>query len=745
MIDQPISQTPRTDLATHIACSDLFGTLDPSTLRDLEKELELVRLVQGDHLCRQGDPGDSMFVLIEGCLGVSIENPDGTVTGVDRLQPGANVGEMALLTGQERKATVYAEKDSELVKLSRAGFGRIAEQQPQMVARLTQATIPRLQRTYLSGILTNLFGELDAEAVHYLQDQFEWRRLPSGAILFRQGDRGDDMYIVVNGRIRFVLEKEDGSERALGEVSAGEMIGEFALLTDEVRSATAYAIRDTDVVRLSRSTFEQLIMRYPQALMQITRLIVNKQRAIVTSEPESATAITIAVAPTSPSVPLPEFAHRLAEVLATFGSTLHLNREHFDRRYGKLGAALTPEDHPLNMALVAWLSEQERKVQYLVYETDPECSAWTMRCLRQADRILLVGVAESDPAPGEIEMACQRLENKSQTELVLLQPESIKWPSGTRHWLEQRQVAAHHHVRVGNLEDMGRLARRLTGHALGLVLGGGGARGFGHVGVLRAMREAGVTVNEIGGTSMGALIAAAFAMGMDDVELKDLGLRIGSRQALLDRTLPIVSLYATRKITKIIHRLSGGLDIEDLWLPYFCISCNLSRGEQMVHTRGPLWRAVRASMAAAPIFTPILYDGDLLVDGGILNNVPVDVMRERLDSGTVLGVDCSPISTKTQPYEFGPSISTWEALCYLVVPALRRKGPPNMAKIFSQIMDTNGLYRQQFTKDAADLILQLPTREYGMLDFEHSAEFIEIGYRWACEHMADWLPLCQKS
>jgi len=262
--------------------------------------------------------------------------------------------------------------------------------------------------------------------------------------------------------------------------------------------------------------------------------------------------------------------------------------------------------------------------------------------------------------------------------------------------------------------------------------------------VLRALREAGVTVDELGGTSMGALMAAGFAMGLSDVELKELGLQIGTREALLDRTLPLFSLYATRKITEIIRRLCGSLDIEDLWLPYFCISCNLSKGEQMVHTRGPLWQAVRASMAATPIFTPILCDGDLLVDGGFLNNVPVDVMRERLGSGTVLGVDCSPISAKTRPYDFGPSISTWDALRYQLMPALRKKGPPNMAQVFSQVMDTNGLYRQQSTKGAADLILRLPTREYGMLDFDHSAEIIEMGYRAACEHMATWLPLCQR-
>jgi predicted acylesterase/phospholipase RssA len=247
-------------------------------------------------------------------------------------------------------------------------------------------------------------------------------------------------------------------------------------------------------------------------------------------------------------------------------------------------------------------------------------------------------------------------------------------------------------------------------------------------------------VDEIGGTSMGALIAAGAAMGMEDATLQELGLRIGSRRALLDRTVPIVSLYATRKITDTIRKLAGDLDIEDLWLPYFCIACNLSKGEQMVLTNGPLWRAVRASMAAAPIFVPMLHNGDLLVDGGYLNNVPVDVMRQRVGCGTVLGIDCSPISPKSRQYEFGPSVSGWEALRYKMIPSYRQKGPPNIFGIFSQVMDTNGLYRLRFVRDAADLIIRIPARDWGMLDFEQCAEIIEAGYRATSEQLAAWLP-----
>jgi len=305
-------------------------------------------------------------------------------------------------------------------------------------------------------------------------------------------------------------------------------------------------------------------------------------------------------------------------------------------------------------------------------------------------------------------------------------------------------LSGHHHLRLGNSEDMSRLARSLTGQAVGLVLSGGGARGLAHIGALRALREAGVPVDEVGGTRMGALIATACAMGMDDTATQQLMQRIATRKALLDRTLPIFSFYSTRKITALIRQVTSERDIEDLWLPYFCISCNLSKGEERVHTRGPVWRAVRASMAAAPVFAPMLDHGDLLVDGGFLNNLPVDVMRQRLGDATVLGIDCSPLAPRARPYEFGPSISAWQALRYQLLPSYRQKGPPNMIGIFSQIMDTNGLYRLRFVSDAADLIVRLPTREYGMLDFDQCAEIIELGYRATAEQLAAWLSRYRK-
>jgi CRP-like cAMP-binding protein len=300
---------------------------------------------------------------------------------VDELEPGVSVGDMELLTGRACVATVYALEDAELVRFSRAGFDRLAEERPAAVAQFAQTLRPRFQRAQLAGILSGLLGELDAQSVHDLQSHLEWLHLRSGTILFDQGDAvaaDDAMYIVVQGRLRFVARGPDGTQTMAGEASSGDSIGEFALVTGEARTATVYAVRDTDVVRISRPLFEHMLAHYPQMMRRIAQVIIQReQRLTRTPAGKSTTALALALVPAGPDVPLAAFGRRLADTLASFGATLYLDAERFDSAYGKAGMSQTAEDHPANGVLMAWLGEREREVRYIVYEVDRTWSPWT--------------------------------------------------------------------------------------------------------------------------------------------------------------------------------------------------------------------------------------------------------------------------------------------------------------------------------------------------------------------------------
>ena len=587
-MEQPYVGPGTPGLAARLLSFDFFQTFGEQALRDLEGELLLLHLDEGEVLFHQGDPGDSLYVLLAGRLGVTIRDPEGHEHLIDELEAVASVGEMALLTGRARSATVAALYTSELVRLSRAAFDRLGAKNPLALKEFAHAMLPRAHRAELVGVLASLFGDLSKEALHELQVELEWQHLESGDTLFRQGESGDALYLVVNGRLRVVIEDEDGTRRNLGEVTRGASVGESDLLTEECRSSTVYAIRDSDVVRLRKSAFERLVERNPQVLLPVSRFVAKRLRhEALARETSGNAAVTFAILPTSDASPLADFATQFVDALAVYGPTLLLSSTLLETRFGRAGIAQTPVGELEAVALVGWLSEQETQYRYIVYEADREWSSWTSRCVRQADRLLLVGQAGTDPAPGPVEAELERGPASSVRELVLVQSEACRRPSGTGAWLTQRAVHAHHHVRLHVASDFASLARRMTGRAVGLVLGGGGARGYAHIGVIRALEEAGVHIDMLAGTSMGALLAGLYATGMDTNAIMAEAMKFGSRKRLFDYTVPFVSFLASRKVTAMLQTVFGDIAIEDLWRPFFCIRATCPRQDLWSTGRAP--------------------------------------------------------------------------------------------------------------------------------------------------------------
>ncbi len=728
-----------------VSANALFGRMDRAARAEIADALEIVTLPRGGILFRQGDPGDSLYVIDRGLLDVQLPQADGPPRVLDRLDAGATVGEMALLTGQPRTADVVAAVDTRLVRLSREGFERLAEKHPSIVDGLAWAVTPRVQRSQLADILYRLLGDLDAATLQALQNRLLWRRLADGEVLMRQGDAATSMFIVVNGRLQVVREEPAGDhadegpwERVLDEVGSGVTIGEAALINDDVRSATVYAIRDTDVVELTRELFEELARDHPQVMTEIARLILQRlQRTQRISSAGGPRALTIAVVPAGDQpVPLVAFAEQLYEVLASVGPTALFTSDRLDAAYGRPGAANLDTDHPLSLVVNSWLQQQEARYQHILYVADGRDTAWTQRCVSQADRILFLGEAGGDPTPGGLE---QRLNPRTRRELVLLYTSPTQEPSGTGRWLAPRQVTAHHHIRQAMPGDWARLVRRLTNRAVGVVFSGGSARGMAHIGVIRAMEEAGLEVDYIGGTSMGAMVGAAWATGLNTDEGIRLAERMANPATLLDRTFPYTAVMASRKVTEALQQLYGERHIEDLWRPFYCVSTNLSTAAPVVHERGLLWRAVRASTALPGVFSPILNErNELLVDGGVMNNFPVDIMATRLDCGLLIGVNVSPHIQDTSHYDFGESVSGWEVLFSRANPFATSRDVPSLAGIMLRTMEVNSLYHRIAAERLADIIIEPDVRDVGALDFTAYETLIERGYTAARDELARW-------
>jgi NTE family protein/lysophospholipid hydrolase len=603
----------------------------------------------------------------------------------------------------------------------------------------TQAMSPSSTGVVALLSASTLFGMLDEAPLRDLEAELQPVRLSGGEALFRQGDPGDCLYIVTHGRLRVSIARGD-AEHVVGEVSRGESVGEMALLTGESRSATVRAIRDTELLRLSQAGFDRLVEKHPQTMRQLARLIVQRLRQTIQVERAVNTLATVAVVPAGPDVPLSDFACRLAAALATIGPTLHLSSRRCDRVLGA-GAAQASPGEAGDSTLVSWLNEQETKYQFVIYEADPTPSPWTGRCSRQADRCLVVGCAEAEPQRGEIGAELLRLnphETPVHRELVLLHRSLSSQLSRTREWRGMWNVDTHHHVRLPSTADFARLARLLTGRAVGLVLGGGGARGFAHIGVIRALKEAGIPIDLIGGTSMGAVIAAQYALGWDHEAMLSLNRKgwIESRP-LTDYTLPVTSLITGRKVLAMLAMMFGDTRIEDLWLPYFCVSSNLTLAEVMVHREGALKKWVAASIAVPGIGPPLCDQGNLLVDGGVLNNLPADVMRT-LSAGPVIAVDVNlRLGLATSPLS-PDDLSAWQLLLGRLSPFAQKYSAPGIFDILLRTATLNSVRSAEHTKRQVALYIRPAVEQVGTFEWKALDHIVEIGYRSAQQQIAAW-------
>ena len=678
-------------------------------------------------LFRQGDAGDCLYLVLRGRLCVSIADVSGTVQRLGEIGPGELVGETALLLGAPRSATVEAVEPTVVAALDGSAWRQLIADFPGLEAAVTRAADWRQQtsearhfrpdRAWISAWLgrSDLLAGAEEAALEALERELMWEFLPAGEVLVRQGDAGECMWFVVRGRLRVSARQPDGSARAVGEVGAGECVGEMALLSQATRAATVRVVRDAELLRLPKSAFDRLAGAHPEAMLRLASAIVGRLQRTLGARPAQRTDRTVALLAAGQGVPLAAFADMLVAELTRLTRTALLDGT-AEARQTATGDGAAPE------------------VVVLVCDATP--TPWTTRCLRQADDLVVVAFADGDPRPGPLEQEAlaSAARREAGCRLVLLQP-SDRPPSGTNAWLEARPGVRHHHVRPGRVADHARLARLLSGRAVGLALSGGGARGFAHIGVLRALQDAGIPVDLVAGTSMGAMIGAAHALGFAPGVMLDRCRAWTRERPWSDFTLPLASIVRGRRMRRALEHLLGDGWIEDLWLPYACMTSNLTRATADAHTEGPLARLVLASNSVPGLAPPVYYRGDVHVDGGVMDNLPVGVLRG-MGAGRVIAVDVGTELHVTAPVGLD-ACPSGSALLWDRLRRRPRRAPPlfvSLTRAFTLASDE----RAQTAGREADLTLRPPLDQYASSDFQHIDPIVEIGFRHASEHLAEW-------
>lgn len=585
-------------------------------------------------------------------------------------------------------------------------------------------------------------GDIDDATLALLRRHVEWVEVGAGETLMREGDPGDSMYLAVSGRLRAYVRDADGGERLVREMGRGQIVGEMALFTHEPRSATVVAVRDSVLVKMGDAAFREVLAASPAVSIAVTRQTVQRLRAGPGQTGWARPAAT-ALVPVSPHADAAALAAPLAAALARRLRVSVVDAARVDAALGAGRAHAVPPDPQV----AAWLDAEEAAHDLLLLVADADDSAWTERCCRSADEILLVADATDPPAlhPSETRWLMQRGRAEAAELLVLLHPADRRTPRGTRDWLARRPLAQLVHLRAGQARDIERLARIQARCAVGLVFAGGGARGFAHLGVLRALQEHGIPVDFVGGTSMGSIMGALAAGDRPAAE----AIAIARRTFAINPTgdynpVPLLSLIRGGRLKRAIdlgvRELLGDSDqAEDLWLGWFAVASNFSQAREQVIERGVLSRALRASAAIPGALPPVVIDGDLLCDGGTFNNFPVDVMRRRRGVGHVIGVDLAVPNRRRLGDDEVPS--AWALLADRLKP--RRARRFRYPSLLSYLMGVTILYsasRQDDARRQADLVLRPPLLRVGMLQWNRLDTIVQQGYEHAMEVLAQLPP-----
>jgi len=559
-----------------------------------------------------------------------------------------------------------------------------------------------------------LLSGLDSARLDHLAQEVEWFELTGGQVLFRQGDQPDGVYFVVAGRVRVSATEDDGQERAITELGRGETLGELGLLVASPRSATVTALRRSVLARLSTALFEELLQSDPVVMLRLTQTVARRMLSAQSRDRAATSLTTIAVASLVGDAERGRFVDGLCRALAA-----HRSVERWDETI-LAGAALRNAIDKAEATGTLVVADVGRAMS-------PEAAAF----LQESDRVLVVANGQAAPPqrPRDPDQAVfDAVQGESGTELVLIQQRGAERPRGTARWLEHHAFEAHHHVRDGDRSDLARVARHLLGTSVCLVLGGGGARSFAHIGVYRAVLEAGIPIDRVGGSSIGAVIAAQIAAGMTPEHMLEMN-DVEWRSARINRrfALPVVSLLSVRTAVPMFDRMYGDSMLEDLWVPCFTTTVDLNSCRLVAHRRGGVARWVRASASPPGIWPPVVADdGGLHVDGGVLDNLPVQLMR-RGGPGQIITVNVSPHQPMVAPVEGAEPLGSFRLLRSLLA-AKGKVASPNIVKILYRTVVVTSLEAQAKGKALSDVYIEPDVSNVGLADYDLIRDIVNAGY-----------------
>lgn len=568
---------------------------------------------------------------------------------------------------------------------------------------------------------SKIFADIDRAACESLLPRLERIVLKQGETLFEQGDPSDCLYILVDGQLMAQLLTSEGKNKIVGTIEKGETVGELGALSNQPRSLTIRAAIDSRILKLPRKQFEEFCKEQPNFIARIIDLIVSRSQNTIKLISQKKIYKHIAIIRGNQEAPLDKFIKKLKE---NFGNA----------KFTFLDEDSTKENL---LAHIIDQAEQENKTVFFVLDEDNFEGARTKLNHIGGIYIVVDGDIPSDFSDFALSMLSrQRTPFTTQYELVLVHDDHVTVPIGTMEWLKKSNFTLHHHIKLNNDRDLQRLLRFMMGRAVGLVLGGGGQKGWALIGALKALLDANIPIDIIGSTSVGATVGACYIkyLSYDAILATFTRFSQAVRQtfSLNNLTIPIISLVSTKSPTNILKNEFKHVQIEDLWLPFFSIASNLSVGKEVVHRDGTLWKKLRASTAIPGLATPMVLEGELYYDGGLLNNLPVDHMRNLIgDEGTIIAISLSSKDPKPIYYNFPPIIPFWVSLIKKLNLGYKKYKFPPFFNTFLSALLVGAASKEKANELIADILIAPNLSAFSILKLKKKAikEILEIGYK----------------
>ncbi len=559
-----------------------------------------------------------------------------------------------------------------------------------------------------------LFRDIPMDLLETLAGDMSLVHVLGGQYLMRAGEQGHTMYLLVHGRMRVYTDEND--PHAIREIGVGEAVGELAILTDMPRSATVVAIRDSTLVKITEETFRRWVKLHPDSAVQmisrsIKRLLPNTQTR---HQPITA----LAIVPAQADLDTREVCNALVKAMMPYKKCLLLTADN-----QKVQEAIAKGE----TVSLEYLNECADQYDLLIYVATPDLNEWSKQCVRQSDQVLMLCSATSFTPLPVIDYLSTDNHTFAKKILVVLHRSQTELPKHTDKLIQATKADSVFHIQHSS--DYERIGRFFTGNAISLVFSGGGLRGAAHIGLYFALEENNIPIDMFAGTSFGALVAAGMAQRLPRARLNEI-LDMANRTlpGLMDYTLPVASLLRGEKLYELLtSAFAPDVLLEDLWLPSFCIGTNLSDSKIEIFDRGPAWEAVRASMSLPGIFSPVTHNGKVIIDGGSLNNLPVDIMADRNQGGKIIASNVG----SALPDEFYHAESAHVSGVDVLADRFRVEPHTHLPSLLDILVNVGFIGSRQHLKIAkplCDYYIDLDLSAYPMMDLKHWNEIIDKGH-----------------